>query len=210
MQPIASARNNARAALNFLEQQPSDLGEAREALGCVVGDADRAGSIVNRIRDHVNKAPPRKTRFDLNEAIDEVIVLARTAIAKNEISVQTRLAQSLHPVQGDRIQLQQVVLNLVLNAIEAMASIAAGARDLSITTEQDRTAVRVAVRDSGPGIHPDHHERVFAAFYTTKASGTGMGLSICRSIIDAHGGRLWVESNKPRGAVLQFTLPSAE
>ena len=210
-QPIAAARNNARAALNFLDQQPPDLGEVREALGCVVGDADRAGLIVDRIRDHIKKAPPRKHRFDLNEAINEVIVLARSAIAENGVSVQTRLTEGLPPVEGDRVQLQQVILNLVLNAAEAMSAVDEGARELLISSEQSRTnGVLVAVRDSGPGIDPEHIERVFDAFYTTKSSGVGMGLSICRSIIDAHGGRLWADANEPRGAVFQFTLPSPE
>jgi PAS domain S-box-containing protein len=210
-QPIAAGRNNARAALNFLDQQPPDLGEVREALGCVVGDADRAGQIVDRIRDHIKKAPPRKHRFDLNEAINEVIVLARSAMAENGVSIQTRLKEGLMPVKGDRVQLQQVVLNLALNAAEAMSAVDEGARELLISSEQSRTnGVLVAVRDSGPGIDPEHIERVFDAFYTTKSSGVGMGLSICRSIIDAHGGRLWADANEPRGAVFQFTLPSAE
>jgi C4-dicarboxylate-specific signal transduction histidine kinase len=209
-QPIASARNNARAALNFLDRQPSDLVEVREALGCILGDADRAGAIVDRIRDQVRKAPPRKARFDLNAAIDEVIVLARNAIIMNGVPVETRLAEDLPPVQGDRVQLQQVVLNLILNAAEAMGSVEAGARELSISTVQEQTGVRVTVRDCGPGIAPTHLERIFEAFYTTKSSGTGMGLSICRSIINAHGGRLWAEVNEPRGAVFQFTLPGAE
>jgi len=210
-QPIASARNNARAALNFLDQRPQDLGEVSEALGCVVGDADRAGHIVDRIREHIKKAPPRKERFDLNAAINEVIVLARSAITENGVSVQTGLADGLSPVQGDRVQVQQVVLNLVLNAVEAMGSVEAGARELSISTEQNWTdGVLVAVRDSGPGIDPEHRERVFKAFYTTKSSGTGMGLSICRSIIDDHGGRQCAEANEPRGAVFQFTLPGVE
>ena len=210
-QPIATARNNARAALNFLDKQPPDLGEVREALDCVVGDADRAGDIIDRIRDHIKKAPPRKDRFDLNKAINEVIVLARSAITKNGVSVRTRLTEGLSPVQGDRVQLQQVVLNLILNAVEAMSSVEAGPRELLISTEQSQTGgVLVAVRDSGPGIDPEHLDRVFEAFYTTKSSGVGMGLSICRSIIDAHGGRLWADANEPRGAVFQFTLPSAE
>jgi PAS domain S-box-containing protein len=205
-QPIASARNNARAALNFLNREPSDLGKVRAALDSVVGDADRAGNIVNRMRDQMKKAPPRKDHFDLNEAIEDVIVLARTAITKNEVSVQT-LTDGLLPVRGDRVQLQQVVLNLILNAVEAMGSGEAGARELSIITGQDQTGVRVVVRDSGPGIEPDHRERIFQAFYSTKSSGTGMGLSICHSIINGHGGRLWVEANEPRGAVFQFILP---
>jgi PAS domain S-box-containing protein len=209
-QPIAAARNNARAALNFLDKQPADLDEVREALGCVVGDADRAGVIVDRMRDHIKKAPPRKDRFDLNEAINEVIVLAGSAIAENRVGVQTHLTEGLAPVEGDRVQLQQVILNLVLNAAEAMSTVDAGARQLLIGTEQSgANGVLVAVRDSGPGIDPEHIERVFDAFYTTKSSGVGMGLSICRSIIEAHSGRLWADANDSRGAVFQFTLPSS-
>ncbi len=209
-QPIASARNNARAAQNFLDRQPPDLSEVREALRCVVGDTDRAGDIVDRIRDHIKKTPPRKENFDLNEAINEVIVLGRGAIIKNGVSVQTRLSEGLFPIHCDRVQLQQVVLNLILNAVEAMGSVEAEPRDLLISTEQHHTGVLVAVRDSGPGIDPAHLERVFEAFYTTKSRGVGMGLSICRSIIDAHGGRLWAEANEPRGAVFRLTLPNAE
>src|SRR6266566_916273 len=180
-QPIATARNNARAAIGFLDRSPPDLSEVREALECIVADADRAGDIIDRIRDQIKKAPPRKGRFDLNQAIDEVIVLARSAITKNGASVQTRLTEGLAPIQGDRVQLQQVVLNLILNAVEAMSSVEVEARELLISTEQNQTGdVLVAVRDSGPGIEPEHVERVFEAFYTTKSGGTGMGLSICR------------------------------
>jgi C4-dicarboxylate-specific signal transduction histidine kinase len=210
-QPIASARNNARAALNFFDNQPPDLSEIKEALGCVVGDADRAGHIVGRMRDQIKKAPPRRGRFDLNEAINEVVALARSALTENEVSVQTRLAEGVLPVQGDRVQVQQVILNLILNAGEAMGSIEAGARELLISTKQSETkTIVVAVGDSGPGIAPEDRERVFQAFYTTKSSGVGMGLSICRSIIEAHGGRLWADANEPRGAVFQFTLSDAE
>jgi signal transduction histidine kinase len=195
--------------LNFLDQQPPDLGEVKKQLGSVVSAQDRSGEIIGRIRDHIKKAPPRKTHFDLNHAIDEVIVLARSAISRNGVSVQTLLSEGLAPVQGDRVQLQQVVLNLILNAVEAMGSAEAGPRELLISTEQTQAkGVLVAVRDSGPGIDPENPERVFEAFYTTKTSGMGMGLSICRSIIDTHGGRLWAEANAPRGTVFQFILPS--
>jgi C4-dicarboxylate-specific signal transduction histidine kinase len=190
--------------------QPSDLSEVREALSCVVGDTDRAGDIVDRIRDHIKKTPPRKEHFDLNEAINEVIVLGRSAIIKNGVSVQTRLSERLFPIHCDRVQLQQVVLNLILNAAEAMGSVEAEPRELLISTEQHHTGVLVAVRDSGPGIDPTHLERVFEAFYTTKSRGVGMGLSICRSIVDAHGGRLWAEANEPRGTIFQFTLPAVQ
>jgi len=209
-QPIASARNNARAALNFLDKQSPDFREAKEALGCVVGDADRAGEIIARMRDQIRKAPPRKDHFDLNAAISEVLALARSALIRNEVAVQTQLADQMTSIHGDRVQLQQVLLNLILNAVEAMGSVAKGERELSISTEHDRLGILVTVRDSGPGINPTHLERIFEAFYTTKAGGTGLGLSICRSIIDAHGGRLWAEANESCGATIRFTLPSAQ
>jgi C4-dicarboxylate-specific signal transduction histidine kinase len=209
-QPIASTRNNARAAQNFLEMKPPNLGEVREALASVVADTDRAGEIIDRIREQIKKAPPRKERFDLNAAINEVIILARNVTNRNGVLVETRLTDGLSFVQGDRVQLQQVLLNLILNAVEAMGSVDARARELLISTEQDHTGVLVAVRDSGPGIDLTHIERIFEAFYTTKSGGTGMGLSICRSIIDAHGGKLWAVANEPRGAVFRFTLPDAE
>ncbi len=210
-QPIATARNNARAAMHFLDRSPPDLGQVREALACVVDDADRAGEILDRIRDHIKKAPPRKERVDLNHAITDVIALAQGAIIKNGVSVQTRLTEGLPHVQADRVQVQQVVLNLILNAVEAMSLVKNGVRELAIITEQQKAGgVLVAVRDSGPGIDPEHLDRVFNAFYTTKSSGLGMGLSICRSIINAHGGRLWADVNEPRGAVFQFTLSSAD
>jgi PAS domain S-box-containing protein len=209
-QPIASARNNARAAMHFLSRILPEQGDAKEALACVVDDADRAAEILDRIRDQIKKAPPRKDHFVLSVAINEVMVLARDVIVRNGVSVQSRLADGLFSVQGDRVQLQQVLLNLILNAAEAMGSVEAGPRELLITAEQNPAGVRVAVRDSGPGIDPAHLERVFDAFYTTKPSGVGMGLSICRSIIESHGGRLRAELNAPRGAVFHFNLPSAQ
>jgi signal transduction histidine kinase len=140
-----------------------------------------------------------------------VIALARIEAANNGVSLQTRLAEGLSPVAGDRVQVQQVALNLVLNAVEAMSSADEGPRELVIGSEQRQEGgVLVSVRDSGPGIDPEHLNRVFEAFYTTKSSGLGMGLSICRSIINAHGGRLWADKSEPRGAVFQFALPSAE
>jgi C4-dicarboxylate-specific signal transduction histidine kinase len=209
-QPVATARNNAQAALNFLDRQPPELDEVRDALGSIVSDADRARDIIDRIREHSRKAPPRKDHFDLNHAIGEVIALGRGAITKNEVSVQSRFAEGLLRVHADRVQLQQVLLNLVLNAVEAMGSVEAGPRELLISTEQtEEKGILVMVRDSGPGIDPEHVERVFEAFYTTKSSGVGMGLAICRSIVEAHGGRLWAAANEPRGAVFQFTLPGA-
>jgi PAS domain S-box-containing protein len=209
-QPIATARNNARAAMHFLDRSPPDPDHVKEALACVVDDADRAGEILDRIRDHIKKAPPRKERVDLNHAITDVIALAQGAIIENGVSVQTRLTDGLPHVQADCVQVLQVVLNLILNAVEAMSFVKKGVRELAISTEQHQAdGVLVAVRDSGPGIDPGHLDRVFDAFYTTKSSGVGMGLSICRSIINTHGGRLWADVNASGGALFQFTLPSA-
>jgi len=211
LHPIATARNNARAGMRFLEMRPPNLNEVREALACVVRDVDRANDIVGRIRSQIKRTPPRKECFDLNEAINEVIVMVRSAIAKDTISVSTRLMDGLVPVQGDRVQLQQVLVNLILNAVEAMSSVEGGTRELSIRTEQNQPGgILVAVHDSGPGIDPVNFDRVFEPFYTTKASGVGMGLSICQTIINGHGGRLWMRANEPRGAVFQFTLPAAQ
>jgi PAS domain S-box-containing protein len=211
LHPIATARNNARAAMRFLEMSPPHMADVTEALACIVRDADRGKAIVDRIREHIKKAPPRNDRFDINEAIEEVIDMVRASIDKNGVSVRTRLAAGLTSVWGDRVQLQQVVLNLILNAVEAMDSVEEPRRTLSIRTEQKGAAgILVAVHDSGPGLDPEHLQRVFDPFYTTKPSGLGMGLSICRSIIDAHGGRLWADANQPRGTIFQFTLPAAE
>jgi PAS domain S-box-containing protein len=210
LQPIATARNNARAGMRFLEMNPPKLDEAKEALGCVVRDADRARDIAGRIRSQIKKAPPRKECFDLNEAIDEVIVMVRSTIARNGVSVSACLMDGPVPVRGDRVQLQQVLVNLILNAVEAMSSVEDGTRELSITTGQNQTGgILVAVRDSGPGVDPVSLDRVFEPFYTTKNSGVGMGLAICQTIINGHGGRLWMSANEPRGAVFQFTLPAA-
>ena len=171
-------------------------------------DADRAGEILDRIRDHIKKAPPRKEAIDLNQAITDVVALAQGPIIKNGVSVQIRFTEGLPEVQVDRVQIQQVVLNLILNAVEAMSLLQKGRRELTITTEQEKAGgVLVAVRDSGPGIDRKHLDRVFEAFYTTKSSGVGMGLSICRSIIHAHGGQLWADVNKTRGVLFRFTLP---
>jgi len=211
LHPIATARNNARAGMRYMDLHPPNLDKVRELLSRVVRDADRAKAIVDRMRDHIKKAPPRKEPVDVNEAINEVIGMVQRAIAKNRVAVRTRLAEGLIPVQGDRVQLQQVVVNLILNAVEAMSTVENGARELSISTEQCETGgIKVAVSDSGPGIDPQHLQRVFEPFYTTKASGVGMGLSICRSIIDGHGGRLWAEANEQHGTVFRFTLPATQ
>ena len=153
--------------------------------------------------------PPRKESVDLNDAIGDVIALVRGELSKNRVSVQAQLTEGLLPIRGDRVQLQQVMLNLILNAIEAMISVDNEVRELVISTESSPPeGLLVAVGDSGPGVAPEDRERIFESFYTTKASGVGIGLSICRSIIEAHGGRLWADAHQPRGAVLRFTLPA--
>jgi signal transduction histidine kinase len=208
MQPISATAMNARAALNFLNAQPPDLEEAREALGETVKATDRATDVIEGIRALIKKAPPRKDALEINRAIHEVIALTRGEIVKNGVSVQTQLAECLPLIQGDRVQLQQVIINLIINAVEAMSAVREGSRELVISTAKDASGgVLVAVRDSGPGLNPESCDRLFDAFYTTKPGGMGMGLSICRSIVDAHGGRIWASRTAGPGTVLEFTLP---
>jgi len=208
-QPIAATATNAAAALRWLGVQPPNLEEAREALGRIVESSHRAGDVVDRVRAVIKKEPLRKDRLDINEAICEVLELIRGEAVRTGVSVQARLADNLPPIYGDRVQLQQVILNLIVNAIEAMSGIDAGARDLLISTgKAEPDGVLVAVQDTGPGLAAATFVRLFEAFFTTKPNGLGMGLSICRSIIEAHGGRLWVEANEPRGAIFQFTAPT--
>jgi PAS domain S-box-containing protein len=207
-QPIGAARNNAHAALRFLDRPSPDLVEVKEALESVVSETYRAGDIIGGIRDQVKKVPPRMDSVDLNDAIHEVFALVRAELSKHHVAVQTRLAGGLSPVHADRVQLQQVMMNLILNAIEAMISVDSEIRELVISTESSPAeGVLVTVMDSGPGIATEDRERIFDSFYTTKDGGVGIGLSICRSIIDAHGGQLWADARVPRGAALRFTLP---
>ena len=209
MQPIAAGINNAQAALHWLDAQTPNLEEARQALGHAVNDGNRATDVISRIRALIKKAPPRKEAIETNEAILEVIGLAHGEVVKNNVSVQTQLAEASPPIQGDRVQLQQVILNLMVNAVEAMSSVSEGSRELLIGTGKDPSGVLVTVRDSGPGLSPESFDRLFDAFYTTKPSGMGMGLSICRSIVEAHGGRIWASRGVGPGATFQFTLPLA-
>lgn len=206
-QPIAATVTNAQAAQRWLAAQPPNVDEVGQVLGRIIKDANRAADVLGRIRQLIKKAPPRKEPVDINGAIREVIELTRGEATKSGASVQTQLADGLPSIEGDRVELQQVLLNLIVNAIEAMRGVSDGERELLISTEEaDAGCVLVAVRDTGPGFAPNSAERVFAPFYTTKPTGLGMGLSICRSIIDAHGGQLWASENQPRGAVVQFTV----
>jgi len=208
-QPIGAVRNNAHAALRFLAINPPDMAEVTEALECVVKETYRAGDIIGRIRDQIKKEPPRMESVELNDAIDDVVALVRGELTKHRVSVRTQLVPGLSPVHGDRVQLQQVILNLILNALEAMGGITDDVREMVIGTEAAQpSGVLVTVADSGPGVAAADRERIFESFYTTKPGGVGIGLSICRSIIEAHGGRLWADANRPRGAVLSFSLPT--
>src|ERR1700686_2053445 len=207
--PIATARNNAAAALRFLDKSPPDVAEVREALTCIVNDADRASDVVDRIGSLIKKAPARKEAVDLNAAVLEVTALTRSEAIKTGVTVGTQLADELPRIQCDRVQLQQVMLNLIVNAIQSMSGVEDGNRDLHISTASiEPESVCVAVRDTGHGLRPESLARLFEPFYTTKPDGMGMGLSICRSVIEAHGGRLWATRCEPRGALFQFTIPA--
>jgi len=208
-QPIAAMVTNAHAALRWLRAELPALDKARQALGRIVENGIRASEVIGGIRSLIKKESPRRDRLEVNETIMEVVALTRDEVLKNDVSVRMRLAEGLPSVQGDRVQLQQVLLNLIVNAAEAMTAADAGARELLISSgEAQSEGVLVAIADSGPGLGPASSERLFEAFYTTKPSGLGMGLPICRSIIEAHGGRLWASANVPRGAVFQFTVPA--
>jgi signal transduction histidine kinase len=208
-QPITAARTYAGAALRFLEKSPPDVAEVRDALTCIGNETDRARDVVDRIGSLIKKAPPRKEVVDLNAAILEVTALTRGEAVKTGVTVHTQLAGELPRIQCDRVQLQQVMLNLIVNAIQSMSSVADRNRELHISTVSiEPEGVCVAVRDTNHGLRPESLPRLFEPFYTTKADGMGMGLSICRSIIEAHGGRLWATRCEPRGALFQFTIPA--
>jgi PAS domain S-box-containing protein len=206
-QPITAAVTYASAARRFLSAEPPNLREVDDALSLIIKEGNRAGEVVGRVRALIRRAPVRKDAVAINDAILEVIALTRTEAANHSVSVRTQLADDLPRVQGDRVQLQQVLLNLIINAIEAMRDVGEKERELLISSRTEPDGVSVEVRDSGPGFAPAALERVFEAFYTTKSEGLGLGLSICRSIIEAHNGRLWASPNVPRGAIFGFIAP---
>ncbi|MGJ7516285.1 trifunctional serine/threonine-protein kinase/ATP-binding protein/sensor histidine kinase [Pseudomonas baetica] len=207
-QPIAAAILNANAAQRWLNTQPPELDEVRHVLGRLILDANRAADVLGRIRGHIRKTPPQKGPVDVNAAIGEMIEFTRGQIVKSGTSLQTQLMDGLPHIEGDRVELQQVLLNLIMNALEAMGSVEEGERRLHISVVLgEEGGLRVSVSDSGPGFASQNTDLVFTSFYTTKPTGLGLGLSICRSIIEAHGGRLWASANQPCGATVQFTLP---
>jgi len=208
-QPITAAITYALAARRFLSADPPNFREMDEALSLIVKEGKRAGEVVERVRALVKKVPARKDAVAIDDAILEVIALTCAEAVNNSVSVRTQFAESLPPVQGDRVQLQQVMLNLIVNAIQSMRDVEDGNRELHISIVSiEPEGVRVGVRDTGPGLSAESIPRLFEPFYTTKPDGMGMGLSICRSIIEAHGGRLWATGCEPRGALFQFTIPA--
>jgi len=210
-QPIAATVTNASAGLRWLGAKPPNLDEVRQALERIVRDGGRAGAVISRVRAHIKRAPHSDEQVDINAAVLEVIELTRSEAVKSGVTVHSQLDDGLPAVRGDRVELQQVILNLILNAHEAMSEIDGGSREMLVATGATESGdALVTVRDSGPGLAAGVAERLFEAFFTTKSSGLGVGLPICRAIIEAHGGRLWASANAPRGAVFQFTLPSVE
>ncbi len=208
-QPLAAVVTNAQACLRWLALEPPRPDEARAAVERIVRDSNRASEVIQRIRALVKKSEPQMVALDINDLIREAISLEQREMLNQQVSLRTELASALAPVLGDRVQLQQVVINLVMNALEAMAPVTDRPRDMLIRSQRDDSnEVLVMVQDSGTGIDSENSERLFNAFFTTKPTGMGMGLSICRSIIAAHGGRLWVSPNAEHGATFQFTLPS--
>ena len=206
-QPLAGIATNAGAGLRWLAAELPNLDEAREAIRRIIRDVNRAGDVVSRMRALFKKACTAMEWLDINEAIEEVVILTQSEVRRTKVALRTELAADLPSVMGDRVQLQQVVVNLILNAIEAMSTVEDRERSLVIRTQRGvGDEVRVEVQDSGIGLDPKNAERIFDAFHTTKPDGLGMGLSISRSIVERHGGRLWAVSNDSPGATFRFTL----
>ena len=206
-QPIAAILSSAQAALRFVEAKPPNLGEVRQALTRIATSAKRAGDIIDHIRELTRKSSPRMDQWDINDAIRDVVELTRGLAVNTGATVLTELAGGLALINADRVQLQQVLFNLVVNALEAMSTVGNATREVRITSAQSDLEVLVTVRDSGPGLVGVDPKHIFEPFHSTKTAGLGMGLSISRSIIESHGGRLWYEANVGQGASFRFTLP---
>jgi PAS domain S-box len=207
-QPLGAIVTNGHACVRLLSQPVADLGKSREVVERMIRDGMRASEVIKRIRELLQKAPPKKAPLNINETIQEVMALVNSDVARSKVELKAELAVHPPPVVGDRIQLQQVILNLILNGKDAMSSVQNTPRELLITSRAGKAGeVLVAVRDSGNGLDPQNVERIFDPFFTTKAEGMGLGLSISRTIIEAHGGMLWATLNEDRGATIQFSLP---
>jgi signal transduction histidine kinase len=208
-QPLAGLVSSGNACLRWLAGDTPNLEAARRSVERMINDGNRAGEVINRIRAMIRKSPPLRDWLNINDTTMEVTALVRSEVQRNGISLRTELSNDLPLVRGDRIQLQQVILNLVMNAVEAMSGPSQGPRELLIVSAREgATGAGVEVRDSGTGLDSAALDRLFDAFYTTKPDGMGMGLAISRTIIEAHGGRLWATPNAPQGAIFQFTLPT--
>jgi signal transduction histidine kinase len=206
-QPLSGVVINANACLRFLAAASPNLAEVRDGLQAIARDGRRAGDVIRRIRTLARRTATEKRPLDINEVIDEVVALVEGEVRRTRARLRTELAEDLPCVLGDRVQMQQVVLNLLLNGLEAMHAVVGRPRELVIRTQSETTdRVRVAVQDSGSGIDPQFADHIFDAFYTTKRGGMGMGLSISRSIVEQHGGRLWAESNEDPGTTFYFTV----
>jgi C4-dicarboxylate-specific signal transduction histidine kinase len=207
-QPLAGVVSSGDACRRWLASAPPNVERANQSLERIIRDAERASQVVQRVRGLARNAAPQKAAVSLTEAMREVVVLTRAEIEQNQIKLETQFADDLPPVWADRIQLQQVCLNLIVNAIESMRDHRGGPRQLLVRAEKAPSdGVLLSVSDTGAGLDPAQADDIFNAFYTTKKDGMGMGLAISRSIIEAHGGRLWASANAPRGARFQFTLP---
>jgi signal transduction histidine kinase len=207
-QPLTAVVINGNACLRWLAARPPNLNEAKQAVGRLVKDANRASNIIAQVRALTKSSPPEKERLHINEIIRATVMLLEHEIQQNQVLLQMNLSSDLPPVQGDRVQLQQVILNLILNAIEAINRIPEIPREVIISTARNESkGMLITVQDSGSGLVLENLDRIFSAFYTTKPDGMGMGLAISRSIVEAHGGRIWATPNSPRGAVFQFILP---
>jgi C4-dicarboxylate-specific signal transduction histidine kinase len=206
-QPLASIATTAAAGLRWLTREVPEVGEARACMSHIVEEANRASEMIRSVRDLARRADPELIPLDINEVIDEAVALVKPEALRSWVTVQLQLASGLPSVRGDRVQLLQVIINLATNGIQAMATVTDRARVLTIRTEQrESNQVLVAVQDVGIGTEPEELNQLFAAFYTTKPDGMGMGLSICRSIIEAHGGRVWASRNTGSGMTFQFTV----
>jgi len=208
-QPLAAAVINGNACLRWLDAHPPNLDEARQAVVRLVKDATRAGEIITQVRNLTKNIPPEKIFLGVNDIITATATLVDREIQQNRISFEACLAEDIPFIQGDRVQLQQVILNLVVNAVESLTDAPVGSRKLTISSSKSESGVLVAVRDTGKGFTREDLHRLFNAFYTTKRGGTGMGLAISRSIVEAHGGRIWATPNAPHGAIFQFLLPKS-
>jgi C4-dicarboxylate-specific signal transduction histidine kinase len=209
-QPLSTIVMNGSAGLRWLNKEQPDAEQVRNSLSRIVSEGKRAGDIIRGLRELVKKAGPEVAKFDINAAIEEVLALTRSDLMRRQVSVRTTLFPEQQLVLGDRVQLQQVLLNLIRNASDAMSTITDRTRMLEIRGQISASGqALIQVEDNGTGIDAVTAERIFEPFFTTKPTGMGMGLAICRSIIEAHGGRLWASPNSPQGTVFQFTVPTA-